>query len=130
MPVKTCYIFGHDFKRNANPKNRYYDEYKCTKCNSTIGDYLKENKFRHTFWDSDAWGFVKIVFTALLCMSAVVGFCVLLIGFFSNLTCQQYIKMGIDAKFNLWTGCMANHPKFGWIPIDDYFKTINLYMPK
>jgi hypothetical protein len=45
-------------------------------------------------------------------------------------SCQQYDKMDITVQYEFWTGCMANHPKFGWLPIGEYFKVINLNIPQ
>jgi hypothetical protein len=58
----------------------------------------------------------------------------LLIAGFVALTqsesCDAYADMGITVQYNFWTGCMAQHPVFGWMPTSEYFKVLNLNIPQ
>lgn len=44
--------------------------------------------------------------------------------------CQSYQHMGIQVQWSFWTGCMAHHSQFGWLPVDEYFKTLNVSVGK
>lgn len=65
-----------------------------------------------------------IVLLALI-FAPFVGFDVLL----NYNSCKRYESMGIPVDWDFWGGCMANHPEFGWLPINDYFQTLNLNVP-
>lgn len=41
-------------------------------------------------------------------------------------SCQRYESMSIPVDWDFWGGCMANHPEFGWLPVKQYFQTMNL----
>jgi hypothetical protein len=44
--------------------------------------------------------------------------------------CDAYADMGITVQYNFWTGCMAQHPVFGWMPTSEYFEVLNLNIPQ
>lgn len=47
----------------------------------------------------------------------------------NKITCNAYAQMDIETQWTFWTGCMANHPRFGWIPVDEYFRILNINIP-
>lgn len=67
-----------------------------------------------------------LIFGLILISVVVIGGVVYIAQYNS---CQDYSSMGIDVQYHFWIGCMANHPKFGWMPTDDYFRTLNINIP-
>lgn len=100
--------------------------YKCSKCG-------EEEKWDSSFRTGnirlflDNWG---IVFVAI---GVVLGFLLMLSVPFvlaEYAACSKYVEMGVPAKWTgIWTGCMAEHPQFGWVPVDNYFQIIGIYAP-
>lgn len=117
---KICYVFGHG-KRD--------EEGDCTRCHK----YCYGNRWNDTFWDSTAWGYIKFVLTLVLALSALLFLIFAIIGIppliYAKYACDSYAKMGVKVVWDFWAGCMANHPQFGWMPVDQYFKTLNIYKP-
>ena len=77
------------------------------------------------FWDE----FQPIIIIALI----FIGVIACIVGFSLTInynSCQEYVAMGIPAQWHFWSGCMANHPKFGWVPVDQYFKILNINLPQ
>jgi hypothetical protein len=70
-------------------------------------------------------------FLAPIVLGVVVIFSVVcgLVIVFNYNTCQTYAGMGIDVQFHFWGGCFANHPKFGWVPVNEYFRILNVNVP-
>ena len=87
------------------------------------------NNYWQEFWED--WGdIIKVFGTAI----AVIAVGILLIAglgtWYSFSICNSYIDVGIPARWTgFWTECMAEHPKFGWVPVDKYFEILNLYVP-
>jgi hypothetical protein len=90
--------------------------------------FLEKIKYSD-FWDSDAWVYIKIIGGTFLAFSLLIGLIILFLSISSKNACNFYSLKGIETQWNFWTGCLANHPKFGWIPVDEYFKTFNIYNP-
>lgn len=127
----SCNVFGHKFVKNTGNDVRYYTKYICKRCKTTA-EYESEI-WEDTFWKSDTWENIKVISIGI---GVIAGVLLVLFGILGGImsiqsyfTCTQYKDMGIDVIWKLWTGCMANHPKFGYIPIEEYFKTLNLYKP-
>lgn len=79
----------------------------------------------YDFWDFLKFiGQVAILLAVLLAL--VFGSAIAVDRISQSYSCQQYSDMGIQVHYNFWTGCMARHSQFGWIPVDEYFKTLNL----
>jgi hypothetical protein len=120
-----CYLFGHSYKSNEGIS---YFKYSCVRCEHQ-SNYPGMEKWENTFWDSEYWGAIKIIFWIIFGILVFFSFVIGLVSVISSNTCQEYSKMGIDVVWNFWTGCMANHPKFGYIPIAEYFRTLNINLP-
>lgn len=125
--MKKCYVFGHEYVVNKGRNTSRYGDYICIHCGHTTDD-PETSKWDYTFWQSDSWEIITFWFKVILVIIAIIlTFCGIYYFIDSN-TCNQYKNIGIDVMFNFWTGCMANHPKFGWIPIEKYFEVLNLYV--
>lgn len=140
-----CKIFGHNYDPtpDSSESSNAYFRHNCLRknCDEFFGRYKLESfekqssyyKFHETFWDSATWNFIKIVVSAFLGVFSVFLILFLIIGtvtiLFGSIECTEYAKLGIETRYTFWTNCMANHPKFGWLPIDEYFRTINLNIP-
>lgn len=127
--MKKCYIFGHKFELNPDRGDHWGDTHRCIyNCGYKTNNPGKGSKYIDTFWRSDAWDTIvswfKVILVVLIILLIIVG----IIYWISNSTCIQYKNMGINVLYNFWTGCMANHPKFGWIPVEKYFEVLNLYV--
>ncbi|HJU59251.1 MAG TPA: hypothetical protein VJ583_05845 [Nitrososphaeraceae archaeon] len=126
--MKICYIIGHDKKGESVPGIDW--EYNCSKCGvgwDKHGYY--GGKFRYTFWTSGIWESAKFFFR-------IIGLASLLLIFFSvfnillsNASCNSYEKFGVETVYDIWAGCMAKHPKLGFIPVEEFFRTINIINP-
>lgn len=127
-----CYFLGHS---EGKSDARTWD-FKCPRC----GEYFDRNnfysKYRDTFWTSDTWDgikftikFIGILLVILIVAALILSVIVIPAFWFSHNSCNSYLEMGIETQWRFWTGCMANHPEFGWLPISDYFRTINIYNP-
>jgi hypothetical protein len=81
------------------------------------------------FWRSDFWDSTKFIGGILLLFALIIGLIILFFSFGDYKACNAYSLKGIETQWSFWTGCLANHPKFGWIPIEEYFKTFNIYNP-
>ncbi len=125
--MKKCYIFGHEYVVNKGNNYGRYSTHICKYCGHTTGE-PKASKWDYTFWQSDAWDTIKTWTIGLLIFTGVVFGIVYLFYWMNSTACTQYKSMGIDVMYNFWTGCMANHPKFGWIPVEKYFEVLNLYV--
>ncbi len=125
--MKKCYIFGHKFEPNPEKDFRWRQDYRCIYCDTTT-NRPEEDKFKDTFWKSDTLDTIKFWTAAVLTVASIASAIILMGYFVDNSTCNQYKNMGIDVIYNFWTGCMANHPKFGWIPVEKYFEVLNLYV--
>ena len=79
------------------------------------------------FWDSDFWEFCKFMFPVVFLIFLIIFLVFGIDAYFTYKTCNAYLVKGIETQWNFWTGCLANHPKFGWIPVEEYFKTFNIY---
>lgn len=126
MNTVICHWFGHDLHDNPD-KTHYSNSVKCSRCGEVFT--YKTDKWRRTFWETETWEYGKIIAACVLVGLLVLLVLTLSVGFFNSIICGQYAEMGIEARYNFWTGCMANHPEFGWLPIEEYFRTINLYQP-
>lgn len=126
----VCQFVGHDYRKSSREDYYHHYKYVCQR-KDCVGhtDFSTDDKWRNTFWDSGVWETIKYIGMALLCAILVLSLVVLLINFLGVKTCQQYAKMGVETSYNFWTGCMANHSKFGWVPVDEYFRVINLNIP-
>ena len=124
--MKLCRIIGHktvEYDTNSAATGRHMVAYKCTRCSEKHNDI---RWFSDTLWADvwDDWGIAITVITiALLSLITITAVTSLI----SRATCNQYSLLDINTKYNLLTGCMAQHHKFGWLPISDYFRTVNLY---
>jgi hypothetical protein len=117
-----CYIFGH--RKGSSGKMTW--DYKCPDC----GNYWdKGQQSMDTFWDSDAWMYTKIVLATIFWAMVGMGIIAIVFTIVDSRICAAYSSKGIPTEWSFWTGCLANHPKFGWIPVDEYFKTFNIYNP-
>lgn len=126
---KNCKWFGHKFIEN---KKESFFKYVCSNC-QRLANYPENEKYDDVWW-TEFWDEYKTIISSLLLFIAifliVFGIVALLAITTEKATCNSYIAMGIPAKWTgIWTGCMANHPKFGWIPVQKYFEIINLYLP-
>lgn len=130
--MKICYFFGHSFIKNNDNLRRRYDNFVCKHCKEY---YVEEEKFfskykwSETFWNSATWDIIKIIGIFVLIIAAFLLLVAAIMSITTYNTCQQYSKLGIDTIWNFWTGCLAKHPEFGYIPVDEYFKTFNIYKP-
>ncbi len=127
MKNPICYILGHDDKGEKNKVRDWHN--KCSRCKSEWNPNWNNTRFADSFWNSEVWDFLKLVIPIIL---VALGILVAIIGIgylLDKNSCNAYSTMGIDVIYNFWTGCMANHPKFGYIPIEEYFRTLNLYIP-
>ncbi len=136
-----CKIFGHNYDPtpDSSESSNAYFRHNCLRknCDEFFGRYKLESfekqssyyKFHETFWDSTAWEATKIFGSTILAVFFVFFLIALVGSFFSSIGCTEYAKLGIETRYTFWTNCMANHPKFGWLPIDEYFRTINLNIP-
>lgn len=124
---KICYWFGHKkFELNKSPDRSNYHPYICPRCKETY-QYSDTSKFEDTFWKSDTWDTIKMITCGIISILGAIFIIYAILTLFSIPSCIQYAKMGIETKWNFWTMCMAHHPKFGWVPVDEYFKILNLY---
>lgn len=142
MTKRNCYWFGHNFqpgKSGKLPNGEYLppEEAICScgrrnriRWYTSFEQLVRKEKWTGTFWKSDAFGRIKI-FLWVLFWIAVFIFCIwLLLILPQQIGCGTYrTQFGVETVYNLWTGCMANSPKFGWIPVDEYFRSINLNIP-
>lgn len=140
MTNTVCWIFGHDYDIKPHEHFAHTFEARCTRKNcgmvlsrreseERFRDIVKDKKYNNTFWDSDAWDYTKII---LLIVGLIV--LILLCGLVPTVittksACTVYAQQGIEVMYNFWTGCMANHPDFGWMPVDEYFNTLNVRIP-
>jgi hypothetical protein len=53
-----CYLFGHSYKSNEGIS---YFKYSCVRCEHQ-SNYPGMEKWENTFWDSEYWGAIKIIF--------------------------------------------------------------------
>jgi hypothetical protein len=90
--------------------------------------FLEKIKYSD-FWDSDFWEYTKVIVPVVLIFLLIILLLVLFFSFGDYKACNAYSLKGIETQWNFWTGCLANHSKFGWIPIEEYFKTFNIYNP-
>ena len=123
MSNLVCNIVGHTSEKGALRKDCYLYP-TCDRCGI---EYC--SRYGRTFWTSSKFEAIKFTLGMLLLFVSIVTLVLLLLGWGNKVTCNQYIELGIPAQWKFWTGCMANHPKFGWIPVDEYFKTFNIYKP-
>lgn len=87
-------------------------------------DYYRRNRFRELWEDN------REIIIMVLTLIFIVGGFLSLPYFIGKNSCLTYInKFNVDAVWNFWTGCMAKHPQFGYLPIDEYFRVINIYNP-
>jgi hypothetical protein len=124
----ACNLFGHSYELNEKLEKKSYFKYSCTRCENQT-DYVDRDRWENTFWQSEYFDVIKVIFWFLL---GTIIFILLIVGLISVIgynSCQQYSKFGVDAVWNFWTGCMANHPKFGYIPVEEYFRTLNINLP-
>lgn len=117
MNIK-CHLVGHDLQQTD--KNSGW--YECSRGCSGCGTRKPNNKWILTFWDSSEYIEIKVVLVALVGLALAIY----LIAMVKLAQCNAYSDMGIETLWNFWTACMGNHPKFGWIPIDEYFRILNL----
>ena len=133
---KHCNYFGH--KYNPVLTSRYSQKvHRCIR--EKCEEYLvpdedfeknsKEHRWDGTYWESSDWELIRMILSVLFWATMVIFFIIFVGAVIDNLTCDSYQNLGIPAKWGLWTGCMAEHPKFGWIPISEYFRVINLNIP-
>lgn len=125
-----CHFLGHS---EGKSDSRTWD-FKCPRCEHYFDkDRHGNGKFGYTFWTSDTWDSikftVKFIAITLLIITLTISVIVIPSVWLSHNSCNSYLEMGIETQWGLWTGCMANHPEFGWLPISDYFRTINIYNP-
>lgn len=117
---KLCYWIGHAEIVNGD----------CTRCHRYC---YSGNRLSSTFWDSQAWNAVKFALLLALGISALLFLIIAITGIptliSAKYACDAYAKMGVKVVWDFWAGCMANHPQFGWMPVDQYFKTLNVYKP-
>lgn len=121
--MKKCYVFGHTFKEL--PHHRYYYKYECTECERKT-DNPEVERFEYTFWDSNTWETAKFILTSLLTIAVAAYLAVSLGNFINSISCMKYQELGIDTIYSFWTGCMAKHPVYGWVPVEEYFKILNV----
>lgn len=116
--MKKCYVFGHTFEET--PKREYY-KFACTQCERK-SDNPKSEKFENTFWESNEWEIIRATLITL------VVFAVLLFTIVSlrNHACMIYQELQINTMYNPWTGCMAKHQVYGWVPVEKYFEILNV----
>jgi hypothetical protein len=124
----ACNIFSHKFLENHKQGKKTHYKYSCTRCGEE-SDYPDMNKWENTFWDSDAWIYTKSILVVLLGTVAIISLMIFISSLVGKVSCNSYAEMGIPVQWNFWVGCMANHPKFGWIPVDEYFSVLNLNIP-
>ena len=126
----TCNLRGHDYEEYKEEKTYRYRGYShyCSRCENPT-DSPNVDKWDNTFWESTEWQVLKIVSAYVLGTFAVILLIFWLAVFASKSTCNSYAEMGIDVQWNFWTSCMANHPKFGWVPVAEYFKILNVNLP-
>lgn len=119
---RNCVIFGH--APGVVITMRGYHRIECPAC----GDYY-ENKWEDSFWKSSSYAVERIFMAIAAAFLVVILLIIVLKIWFDWNSCNTYHSMGVPSQWNLWVGCMAEHPKFGWIPVEDYFRVINLYTP-
>ena len=115
--MKTCYILGHKLVEDDN---------KCQRCHSRI---YGDSAYYGTFWHSDTFDTIKIIFTIMLVTVLMFSVAASIYATMSKAACNQYADFGLKVIWKFWTGCMVEHPKFGWVPADQYFKILNINMP-
>lgn len=131
----VCQIIGHDF---GLVENGTYAECKWTGCkeshrhyrNDSLEETQKSYKFHNTFWDSAGLEVIKIISGAILGIAVLFVLVSIPLFLMGRATCNAYSGMGVDVLWNFWTGCMAKHSEFGWLPIEQYFNSLNLNLPK
>ena len=115
-----CNLFGHQH----SGKGLGGWNHECKRCH-----IMYDNKWRDTFWESSTWEGIKILFNITVVVVVLFGAFSLLITGTGMASCNQYRDMGVETIYKFWVGCMANHEKFGWVPVEEYFRTINLNIP-
>lgn len=142
--MKKCNFLGHSLrffpeKRGQNNSIITKQEIACMRpgCgfseivlrDEVPGELMVRRKYRDAFWNSSTFrAIINFLVWVLVGLTVLAG--ILAITYWVDLSeCNAYGNMGIEVRYNFWTECMAKHPKLGWLPIDDYFRTINLYVP-
>jgi hypothetical protein len=128
--MKKCDFAGHKFeKKKYKPGQRPYQEYFCERkgCRYET-DYPQEHKWDKTIWTSDEWETIKRITLILLWMVFIVALFTFGFIFVGKHSCDSYGNMGINVMYDFWNGCMAKHEKYGWVPVVEYFKILNLYI--
>lgn len=139
--MARCYWLGHSFNRipeekGPNGSRISYPVIQCKYCKEsmdveryqTFEDAEKDYKFRWTYWSSDNWEyFAKPLLIVLAVMLLVIAVIIFLSAGSSYLACKNLAEFDVVTRYNFWTGCMAYSEKTGWLPSEEFFKTINLY---
>jgi hypothetical protein len=131
---KICDILGHDYvKASRDQDNKLYGRGFTHICSrggcKEVSDYPHREKWNNTFWDSDAWDVTKIVLASLLATVLVFLIIWAAVNLGSEYSCNGYKSLGVNVQYSWRTGCMALHEKFGWVPVAEYFRVINLNIP-
>jgi hypothetical protein len=142
---RICQVFGHKFPEKL-PENipPGYGNVSCIRkgCNGDMSVHCKDSqkdydarvshsKYEDTFWTSDAWSNIKIVLLGILAAFGVLALIVIPAIILNKLSCNSYAKfVEVPVQWNFWTSCMAKHPQFGWMPIDEFFRNVNVTLPK
>ena len=126
--MNICRLLGHK-KILVLKGMKYPEHYTCLWCGENRnykGDFSKTAWTE--FWD-EYGSLIAVIFWTFVGILVTMGTVVAIVNWGNHRTCDAYSLMGIDVSYNFWTNCMANHPVFGWVPISDYFRIINLYTP-
>lgn len=125
---RLCTVFGHNPESKSEKVSSYREMFRCPDC-----EELFDDRFEDCFWKSEEFEFLRMLLMVFLGMALILFIIFLITTLIGSLTslakCNSYLEMGVNTQFNFWTGCMANHPKFGWVPVEKYFEIINLYIP-
>lgn len=120
----SCNVFGHRYIENKESMGGW-DRYVCNRCETKHDEYNKDI-WKDTFWRGAAWDAIKYIIGTIGAIAIVVGFIVGISSLVNYNSCMAYKDLDINVIWKFWTGCMGNHPKFGWLPIDEFFRTINV----
>ena len=119
-----CNLVGHAIPKDFKPSAGYtWAWVGCSRCGEQVPS---DDKWSCTYWTSDDWETLSWglkFFGSVLTILAVA----IAIACWGNISeCNAYADLGVQTRWNFWTGCMALNDQFGWFPIEEFFRSVNL----